>query len=257
MMNKIPRLILLVFFLLASMDVSPVSGQEDPGFQPEPAWINADTVLFLPMVASPYSGFMVSGQVTDDLGNPLGGVLIQDGTGNTTTTATDGSYNIPVDSAQSEYSFSPLMDELGFAPSVFDVDVQDSISNLDFTGMSGCAELIENGGFEGTGVWELSNAELSSLTINTGGRSLELGGDVGISSALSPVIGIPTESENPLLRLWLYPKSITPSSSAATKPSESDTFFGPDEDLNDLQAVQVLLANGTPIENSLGGEWGE
>lgn len=245
-MKRISRLILLVFFLTASLGIQPAAGQGEPRNDPRPAWLDAAEAVFLPLIASPYNGPLISGQVTDDWGNPLAGVTIQDGAGNSATTSSDGSYRLPVENAH-QYSISPLKEEIGFAPTALDVGVQSSITNLDFTGMSGCADLVQNGGFETAGFWELSNAEYSTHVFNSGGRALELSG-AGVSYARSAALSIPAEAENPLLRLWLFPKSVSPGSMAASLPSESDTFFGPDEDANDLQAVQVLLANGTPLE---------
>jgi hypothetical protein len=159
-----------------------------------------------------------------------------------------------VDSTNSEYSFSPFQDEMGFAPAAMDIDPDASVANLDFTGMSTCAELVDNGGFETGSAWDLSAAEINQVIFNSGLRSLQLGnlgGGVnpsGVSSGKSQVLSIPAAAADPQLRLWIYTKSILTASSAPSTAAPSDTFFGPDTDANDTQAVKLLDANGQPLK---------
>ncbi len=253
-MVKFARLQLFLVFLLAISGAAPAAGQDLSGGQPDPFTSNSAALLFFPVTLKDFAPYTVSGQITDEIGRPLNGVVISDGGGGSATTGPDGTYSIVVNGLQGDYSFSPLKADAGFAPSTVDLDVRSNISSLDFTGPSTCGELIANGGFETDEWWERQSAGFSTAIFNSGERALLLGQSdgggslAGISTATTPIISISSEAKDPQLRLWIYTQSVTAASKAASAAGPADTFFGPDTDPNDLQALQVLDANGQVLE---------
>ena len=134
-----------------------------------------------------FQSFSVAGQVTDETGNPLSGVVLSSGAGLTTTTDVDGSYIMEV--TKGDYSVAALKNGVGFLPSAMDlVDVKENVTNLDFTGAE-CVDLITNGGFDTDEWWTLQNAVFGDVISGT--RSLKLGlldpavNASGASSAMS------------------------------------------------------------------------
>ncbi len=252
-MKRIFYWIIVLGFFFSGLVILPVSGQELPGPEPDPFSIQGTKLIFLPIISKGGTFFDVSGQVTDDNGYPLSGVEISNGAGETTTTLIDGSYKMSVDPSKGPFSFSPYQEEIGFAPTAMDLTVNGSVSKLDFTGMSGCGEMIGNGGFETDSEWELQNASYISGKKNSGDRSLLLGlpGPINVSETsvvMSPVIQIPLTSNDPQLHLWIFTQSISNNSHSPSVAGPADNFFGPDADPNDIQAIQVLSANGQVLE---------
>jgi len=252
-MNRFARLVVLFVFILTGIGAIPAAGQVQQPGQPTPL-APAAAKMFLPIIRSIPSGYQISGQVTDENGNPLSGVSISDGAGGGTITAGDGSYQLSMPQDSGVASLAAEKGVIGFAPTTIDLDLQGNASNLDFIGMAECAELIENGGFETNSFWALNGAVYDTVTVNNGLRALRLGPDLdassatGAVSALTPAFTIPADAKDPLLRLWLYTRSVSPGALAPSVASVSDNFFGPNTDANDLQAIRVLDANGGTLE---------
>lgn len=263
-MKKFFRIVLLLNFLLVSTGILPVAVQADPGIEPGP-WAPGDgTTVFLPYVSSmpPYS---IAGQVTDEQGLPLGGVILSSGEGETAITDSNGNYFLHTE--KGDYSVSPFLEGIGFAPTALDVSVQTNLSNLDFMGFSGCGDLITNGDFEADTGWDLQNATLVNTRANSGNRSLELGipnpaaNASQISTAMSDIIRIPEDALNPILRVWVYTQSIHSTQTPDQQDRPEEKVFGAVEDAGDQQMIQVLDANGALFEDLLvmggtnGQEW--
>ena len=199
-----------------------------------------------------YQAFSVTGQVTDETGNPLAGVVVNSGAGLTTTTGLDGGYAMSV--VPGDYSVAALQNNVGFLPSNMDLSVQGNVASLDFTG-SDCTELVVNGGFDDDTGWALANAAYGDVISGT--RSLKLGlvepapNASGSSSAMSNVFTIPSTAKDPMLRLWIFTQSVTPASADAARPERKpgENYFGPDTDANDSQVVQILNSDGTLLES--------
>lgn len=260
-MKKIASLMMCLVFLLAGTGILPVAGQEEP----PPGAPSAGSTVFLPMISS-IPAYSIAGQVTDEQGAPLGGVTVNSGNGETALTDANGNYFLRTQNGL--YSVSPFLEGIGFAPTALDVSVDGNLGNLDFTGYSGCGDLVANGDFEGDGGWELQNAAFSNARFNSGARSLLLGivnpaaNAASVSTAMTPVIHVPQDAPDAVLRVWLYTQSVT---GAAAEPSAIDqpeeVVFGDPVDPNDRQLVQVLDANGAPLKDLLllkgvnGGQW--
>ena len=256
-MNKLFHYILILTFLLAAAGVMPAAGQVGPDPGPVPQTPNGPpgSWAFLPLIRRNTASYGVTGQVTDQKGNPLSGVKVMNGEGDSTLTDSEGKYGMTVNTG--DYSFSPSKTGVGFAPADMELDVEGYVSNLDFTGVTGCTDILVNGGFEASGSWELSGATFSVTQYNSGARSLQLGlldpdaNIPGQSSARSAVYAIPADAKEPILRLWLFTQSITATSKEASLPQLEDNFFGPSADANDRQAVQVLSQSGQVLETVL------
>jgi len=261
-MFKLFRLSLILTLLLTVAGVVPVAGREQPADGP----ILPPNKIFLPLTMNNYQAFSVTGQVTDETGAPLSGVVLSSGSGMTTTTGVDGAYVMSV--SQGDYSVAALKNGVGFLPPAMDLKVQENVSSLDFTG-TGCAQLIANGGFDGATGWTLDNAEVGAVISST--SALKLGLDDPVTNAASvswvksDAFTIPETAKDPMLRLWIFTQSTTPTSKNAVKPERQvgENFFGPDTDANDHQIVQILTADGlTELEPLIdfGGsdkqEWG-
>jgi len=259
-MKKIMILLICLVFLLAGTGILPAAGQEEP----EPGAPAAENRIFLPMVINqpPYS---IAGQVTDQQGAPLSGVIVNSGDGKTTITDEDGNYFMRTQS--SLYSVAPFMEGVGFAPTALDVDVDGNLANLDFMGYSGCGDLVVNGGFESDEGWDLQNAAITNTRFNGGARSLQLGllnpaaNANSVSVAMTPVIHIPQEAQGAVLRVWLFTQALTGASGEEAVNQPEEAVFGDPVDQNDRQLVQALDANGAPLKSLLelkgvnGGQW--
>jgi hypothetical protein len=253
-MKKLPHMILLLVFLLVSAGIVPAAGQEEPGQPLGPSSDPNTKHVYLPITMNGLIGFGVSGQVTDDLGNPLGGVEVSNGAGLSATTGDDGAYHLDVPGDPKEYSFSPAKQDIGFAPTLVDLEIDGNVSNLDFVGMSECSELVVNGDFETASVWDLQNAFYDSEMFNGGKQSLRLGNQdpyvnpASSSTAISSLINIPGDAKQATLRLWLFPKSISTASSNPSVAEPGENFYGPATDANDIQAIDLLTANGATLK---------
>ena len=262
-MKKTASLLMCLVFLLAGAGILPVAGQEEP----RPGAPTAGNLIFLPMVVSQPS-YSIAGQVTDQQGAPLSGVMVNSGDGNQTVTDQNGNYFMSTQ--HSAYSVAPFLEGVGFAPTALDVNVDGNLANLDFMGYSGCGDLIVNGDFESDAGWELQNASITSARFNSGARSLQLGllnpaaNANSVSRAMTPVIHIPQDAQGAVLRVWLFTQALTGASAesgeaAVNRPDE--VVFGDPVDPNDRQLLQVLDANGAPLEDLLtlqgvnGGQW--
>ena len=250
-MFKLFRLTLVLTLLLSVAGVIPVAGQEQPGPNPTPQAPATLHKIFLPLSINNFQSFSVTGQVTDETGNPLSGVVLSSGAGMTTTTGVDGSYAMAV--VPGDYSVAALKEGVGFLPSATDLNVTENVSSLDFSG-TGCAELVVNGGFDTDVGWDLQNAAFGDVISGT--RSLKLGlvdpehNTSGSSSAMSAPFTIPSDAKDPMLRLWIFTQSVTPALKNAVKPARQpgENFFGPDTDPYDSQVIQILNTNGSLLE---------
>lgn len=250
-MFKLFRLIIVLTLLLSVAGVMPAAGQDQPGPGPTPQAPTQENKIYLPSAMNNFRAFSVAGQVTDETGKPLSGVVLSSGSGLTTTTGLDGNYTMEV--TKGDYSVAALKNGVGFLPPAMDLNVKENVASLDFTG-SGCADLIVNGGFDADAGWTLQNAELGDVISGT--RSLKLGlvdpanNASGNSSAMSDAFTIPATAEEPMLRVWIFTQSATPASKNVAKPERQpgENFFGPDTDANDSQVIQVLNIDGSVLE---------
>ncbi len=250
-MFKLFRLVIVLGLLLSVAGVVPVAGQEQPGPNPTPQAPAQETKIYLPFTMKNFQSFSVAGQVTDETGNPLPGVMLSSGAGLTTTTGVDGSYVMEV--TKGDYSVAALKRGLGFLPSSMDLNVNQNVSSLDFTGAD-CVDLVTNGGFDTDAGWTLQNAVFGDVISGT--RSLKLGlldpanNASGASSAMSDAFTIPANAKEPLLRLQIFTQSTTPALKNVAKPERQpgENFFGPDSDSNDSQVIQILNVDGSVLE---------
>jgi hypothetical protein len=263
-MLKLLRLSLALTLLLAVAGVVPAAGQDQTGPEPIPQTPSLENPIYMPFMMKTYQGFSVTGQVTDETGNPLTGVVVSSGAGLTTTTDLNGSYVMSV--GKGEYSVAAQQNNFGFLPPNMDLSVQSNITSLDFTGTD-CTELVVNGGFDTDDSWVLSNAAFGDVISGT--RSLKLGlvdpasNAAGSSAAMSNVFTIPSTAKDPMLRLWIFTRSVGAAKpTAPSEPKLGEIFFGPALDANDHQAIQILNSDGTLLETlkDFGGsnnqEWG-
>jgi hypothetical protein len=78
-MLKFFRLTIVLSLLLSVAGVMPAAGQEQPGVNPTPQAPTQENKIFLPLAMNGFQSFSVAGQVTDDTGNPLAGVVLSSG----------------------------------------------------------------------------------------------------------------------------------------------------------------------------------
>jgi hypothetical protein len=153
-MFKTLRLAIVLALLLSVAGVVPVAGQEQPGPTPPPQAPTSGNTIYLPFTMKNFQSFSVAGQVTDETGNPLSGVVLSSGAGLTTTTGVDGSYVMEV--TKGDYSVAALKTGVGFLPPATNLNVNENVASLDFTGTD-CVDLIVNGGVDSDGGWTLEN----------------------------------------------------------------------------------------------------
>lgn len=250
-MFKLFRLTMVLTLLLSVAGVVPAAGQDQTGPSPTPQAPTQTNKIYLPFTMKSFQSFSVAGQVTDETGNPLAGVVLSSGAGLTTTTGVDGSYVMAV--GKGDYSVAAQKKGVGFIPPAMDLNVNENIASLDFTGAA-CAELIVNGGFDTDQGWTLQNAAFGDVISGT--RSLKLGlvdpaqNASGSSSAMSDAFTIPSTAKDPMLRLWIFTQSTTPALKNVARPERQpgENFFGPDTDANDSQVVQILNSDGSLLE---------
>lgn len=109
-------------------------------FDPCSSWQYAsttDNLLYLPLVLRDYSGasttYTISGNVVDNLGAPLAGVTLSDGTGHSTQTGTSGDYSLTSLTAGT-YTVVPTLANYTFAPTSLTVSMPPDATTQNFVG---------------------------------------------------------------------------------------------------------------------------
>jgi len=208
--------------------------------------------LYLPIMAK--LGFAITGRITDEQGQPIAAVTVNDQFGHTASTDQNGYYTLNGLSAGS-YALAPSKAGFVFSPAVNQVEVNGAAGSQNFLGFPACPQALVNGGFENVQGWQLSDAYFTTAVAHTGGRSLLAGittgaeNRQGYSFAVQEVT-LPAGAASALLRLWLYPIS---QDAVATGMIEQE--FMPDIDTaaasSDAQYVLVRNSNGDLLETLL------
>ncbi|MBN2549427.1 MAG: hypothetical protein JXB15_09740 [Anaerolineales bacterium] len=160
---------------------------------PAPTYQTSNTLVFmvtalnnishLPLIIKnppPAVTYTVCGQVVDNYGSPLVGVLVCSNTGRCATTNISGNYVIDQLPA-GQYVITPSLAGYSFSPVNRTIDVPAVSCGVDFVGTStsACANIIGNPGFEGNGYWEFPATEYtaaySTAQANTGDWSARTG----------------------------------------------------------------------------------
>jgi hypothetical protein len=137
----------IILFAAAPAAASSVTGFDgDDGPPGLPYGEEGTLYVFLPVVINGGATYQVAGQIKDAQDLPLSDVTITGAGGETATTDANGFYNIRVMSGDQQFQASKP--GYVFDPEPAQLEVDQDIANLNFTGMLACANVIPNPSFE-------------------------------------------------------------------------------------------------------------
>jgi hypothetical protein len=263
-MKSMLRSLLLISVLISCLAFRPgladSTAVDDP---PPPSQPSIQTTqaaannfqVFLPLLLRSAQTYTVSGQVVDEMANPVAGALITGGNGQSAFSTNDGAYHLQL--PEGETALSPSKNGYVFSPAMVDVEVSGNLSGQNFTALTACANVVSNTGFENDAWWGFPAsdwpASYSISLAHSGARSARTGiqnpadNRYSYSSVRSPLISIPSSSSSATLRLWVFPLSGEPSSAPLPEqPQGSDLAKSPSA--YDAQYVMVLDSTNQILE---------
>jgi hypothetical protein len=215
--------------------------------------------VYLPLIViSDPLRYQVTGTVTDANQKPVQGVSVIDGSGLTALTDENGLYVID-GLVRGEHALAPEKEGFVFSPSVLSVSVPAEAVGMDFTALTACADVVANGGFEGSSAWNFPltpyPAGYTSAYAHGGNRSARTGilktaENIYSYSSVQQLINIPADASSVTLRLWLYPLTEEAVSQALPAKPESGKF-GLTSLSNDIQYLLILDEDGNILETLL------
>ena len=254
-MKRLVQVSLVIILMLSSAPgISALGKQLDihPQLEPLPP---GGGLLFLPFLRSA-TGYSVTGQITDDQGQSLGGVTVIDQYGHSAVTSADGTYTLSNLTA-GDYSLAPSKPGYVFSPSVNQVNLPAADSTLNFSGFLACSQATVNGSFELDQAWQYTQNEAgyTAAAAHSGGRAFWTGilnttdNKSGYSYA-QQTITIPAGTAGATLRLWLYPLSEDATAQGFIEQANLPTIDTATAS-NDTQYVYVRDSNGEVLESLL------
>ena len=195
--------------------------------------------------------YSIQGKVVDQQNTPVSGVTIRTSQGQQTVTGTDGKYNLS-GLAAGAYSVIPSKSGIVFSPTASVVIVPPDVTNLNFTALLSCSQVIVNGGFENNTGWVIPvtdyTAGYSTSEAHSGARSLRTGivnlaDNRPSDSTAEQKVSIPAGTTNAILTFWIKPYSGD--TGILTLPPEPAAGASLDSVItsSDVQYVLILDSN--------------
>jgi hypothetical protein len=255
-MKRLPKfLIVTSILIIASVLLTSVARSSQGEFSffgsstgtPQPGASGAAESFFLPFVRFTQT-FSISGRVVDQNNNPIPNVQVVDNSGKATTTDGNGNYSLTGLTA-GDHALAPEKAGHVFTPSLKEVDLSGAMSNVNFTALQQCNELIVNGGFENNNGWEFPATEwtagYTTSAAHSGVRSARTGIVNPVDNRYSysstrQLFTVPANATSVTARVWLYPVSGSAATTTTLVPRPSGPDFESAALATDVQYVVVL-----------------
>jgi hypothetical protein len=217
-MRRISQVFLVIALLLSSAAISPDVAVQGKASEGQPALQTTPDPpgnrLYVPLIRHDPS-YMVTGQVTDNLGKPVANVKIINRDGSYALTDASGKYFLSGLGVGTS-GLAPVKAGMVFSPSLAQLNLPGASGPQDFKAYQQCPDFVINGSFETGDAWQQPITEYTAgyttAAAHTGTRAMRTGiTDAGqnrysYSSTRQP-IRIPAGTTSAILRLWLYPMS--------------------------------------------------
>jgi len=247
-MMKLMRFLIILSLIISVSATFPGAARAD---DPTPgAPVGGGISVYLPTIFTTRF-FTVSGQVTGPESEPLSGVTITSGSGETALTDQNGAYAIKLQIGETDLAAEK--DGFLFSPTAVELNVTNNLVGQDFAATATVIEGFTNVGFEDSSYWLLNGgAAYSSDISHSGNLSIRSGiVDPAANAYLwshvsSPLINIPASATSVTLRTWLY--TLSTDSAVQVSYASPTSLFGDTISALDAQYVMVLDGSNNLLE---------